>query len=402
MRINNFISLVLMLALMLSCNHSEVIPDQRAPISTSIKLPEIADKLSQSSILNSKKIPSLVGGNPDIPFDYTARAKHHTSKLAHDNYKLVSRTPLPNLPTKKEVPADKTTKVTENADNNNQIRILFQNDIFTNTDYYFTNGVNIEFVTPMAKRAFYKLLPAVAKKADIELNGFSVTQNIYTPTNPDVENILDGDRPFSAILTLGQFKESYSISNKLFIKSRLEFGVLGPASLGKTVQSSIHQIEPVGWNNQIANWPVVNFYFYISKSLISSNHFEFALTGDVAAGTAYNRASPGVSMRTGNFVPLLRGPAALGRIAQWQYWFFLDASSSLVVYDATLQGSFFSQNDPYVIEQDNISRVVAEIAAGLAVYKRNIGFEFTLHYLSPEFKNARHFQWGSVAFNLKL
>lgn len=394
MRINSFISLAMLLTLMVSCGRDVAVRKQETVPTPSPATTSFSEK-SRISPLACKNIPDIAS-NTESHMPYTARIQHHVSGVAKHNMNLINHANPVKVNTITSTRKNPKELSAEDKKNGNQLRVLFENDIFTNTDYYFTNGVNIEFTTSLARKGFYKLLPGVTQHPDLQFTGFSITQNIYTPTNPDVENILNNDRPFSAFLTIGQFRETYSFHQNLYMKSRIELGVLGPASLGKTVQSSIHQIEPVGWNNQIGNMPLVNFYFFISKSLAGNSHYEVNLTGDVAAGTAFNRVSPGVSFRTGTFTPLLKGSASIGTTRAWQYWFFVNASSRMVVYDATLQGNIFKSRDPYVIGQDQINRVVAEASAGLAVYKKNVGMEFTLHYISPEFEKGRHFQWGSL------
>jgi len=281
-----------------------------------------------------------------------------------------------------------------------QLRVLFENDIFTNTDFYYTNGVNIAFTTPLARTGLYFLLAGVSKSPDVECTGFSITQKIYTPTNPDVDYVLAGDRPFSGYLTLEQFRETYSLKSKLIMKSSLEFGILGPASFGGKVQSSIHQIEPIGWDNQIQNMVVVNYRFLIEKGLVSHPNAELNITGSVSAGTAFNKLKPGIYFRAGQFIPLLRGDAAFTEnglnTLNWQYWFFIKTQASIVLYDATLQGSLFSSQDSYVIPANQVNRFVPQATAGLALYYKRAGLELSAHYLTPEFKGAQHFRWGGI------
>ena len=98
------------------------------------------------------------------------------------------------------------------------LRIIFDNDIFNNTDYYYTNGARIELVTPFADNSpVNKILPG-AGKGSLNFSGFSLTQNIYTPVNPDAVEIQYSDRPFSAFLAIGQFRESVNFQKKINLK----------------------------------------------------------------------------------------------------------------------------------------------------------------------------------------
>jgi lipid A 3-O-deacylase len=280
------------------------------------------------------------------------------------------------------------------------LTLTFDNDIFNNTDYYYTNGVNIELITPIAKQSPISKILIGSNKSQINLFGFSIMQNIYTPTNPDIADISTGDRPFSAFLTIGQFRESYNLDNHLSIKSKINFGVLGPASLGGEVQSTIHNIEPVGWDNQISNSVVIDYSVNIEKGIIVSPHFELnAITGG-NLGTIYNKLVGGIYIRTGNFTPVVRGLASSSiqnnNTKTFQYWFFISGESNMIFYDATLQGGLFNNSNSYTLNNGEINHIVHRLSVGFAAYYRNIGVEIQNFYISPEFKNAYDFRWGRI------
>ena len=55
------------------------------------------------------------------------------------------------------------------------------------------------------------LLPYPGNSSDYF--GISLVQNMYTPTNPDLGEIMINDRPFAAYLYLGHFKISNEALN---------------------------------------------------------------------------------------------------------------------------------------------------------------------------------------------
>ncbi len=209
------------------------------------------------------------------------------------------------------------------------LKLVFDNDIFNNTDYYYTNGVYMELVAPIAKRSPISKLLVGDPESQINMYGFSLKQNIYTPTNPDIEEISIDDRPFSAFLTIGHFREGYNLQKNTSIKSSINFGVLGPASMGGVVQSSIHNIEPVGWNNQINNSIVIDYSVKLEKGIISTPNLEFNLMAGGNLGTVFNNISSGLYLRAGSFIPVFRGLANSMKInsknykerSLLQYWF---------------------------------------------------------------------------------
>jgi len=281
------------------------------------------------------------------------------------------------------------------------LNITFDNDIFNNTDYYYTNGVIIELFNPIAGNTpISKILPGI-KSSDINNYGFSLRQNIYTPTNPDIPEITKGDRPFSAFLTIGQVRESYNLKKRLSVTSRLNFGVLGPASLGGVVQSSIHNIEPQGWNNQINNSLVIDFSMKMEKGIISNPNVEINLIAGGNIGTVFNKINGGLYFRTGRFTPVYKGNI-LNTKRTLQYWFFIEGATNLVLYDATLQGGFIGSNNMYTLNNDDINRVVLSASVGFALYYHNLGLELQNFYISPEFKNAYDFRWGRIRLIFKI
>ena len=281
---------------------------------------------------------------------------------------------------------------------NKIFKVIFDNDIFTNTDYYYTNGVIIDLVTPLAAtNPVNKIFPG-RKRSDISLSGFSIRQNIYTPIDPDVEEIRYGDRPFAGLLTIGQFNTNTNFNKKLNISSSLNFGVLGPASMGEFVQSSIHTKEPVGWQNQIQNNIVIDYNIAIEKGLLSSPHFEFNVLAEAEAGTILNNLSAGIYTRTGSFIPVYRGVDFFNKKEKYnfQYWVFFSAKTNIVLYDATLQGGMFNSDNPYTIVSSDINRFVVNLSGGMAFYYNSLGIELHYNYLTPEFDTGLDFMWGSI------
>ncbi|NQU33282.1 MAG: lipid A deacylase LpxR family protein [Bacteroidetes bacterium] len=363
------------------------------------------DKLTQSIIV--QRLPSFfVESNTDTAFLYTTKVSKNVGDFVELSIQEIAAK-KGNIERKpSEYHTANYTSQQDISSSTRLIRIVFDNDIFNNTDYYYTNGVVIELLVPTAKLSPLSKLLLGIKGAAIDLYGFSIKQNIYTPTNPDIAEISIGDRPFSAFLTIGQIRESYNLKNNFTIKSGLNFGVLGPASMGSVVQSSIHNIEPVGWNNQIKNNVVINYSVEIEKGIVSTPHFEFNITGGGNIGTIFNKLKGGIYLRTGNFTPIIRGlfsnSARTSNKSAFQYWFFVSGSTNIVFYDATLQGGLFSKTNSYIIQNKDINRLVLNLSVGFALYYKNVGLEMQNFYLSPEFKNAYDFRWGRIKLIFKI
>lgn len=286
-----------------------------------------------------------------------------------------------------------------NNQNISFLRLFFDNDIFNNTDYYYTNGVRIELVAGFISLAPTSRILPTFNHSDYDYQGFSIVQNIYTPVNPDTKEIQINDHPFSGYLTIGHFRNSINIEKGLRMRSEISFGILGPASLGGVVQSTIHEVNPVGWENQIQNDIVIDYSFKIEKSIFSKKHLEGFVNANARIGTAFNNLGGGVYLRAGYFLPGLQNqlPGILKFGSEkLNIWFFTKANIQFVAYDASLQGGFFNNSNFYVVESSKINRLVFSASAGLAVYHKNMGLELENFYLTPEFDGAYDFRYGRI------
>lgn len=294
---------------------------------------------------------------------------------------------------------DLINEVKETTSKLRYLSITFDNDIFDNTDYYYTNGINILLVSPLAQSSPSAKLLVGIKKADINIYGLTIKHNMYTPTNPETPEVIVGDRPFSAFLTIGNNRSSYHIEKRLQLSSEFNFGVLGPASLGGDVQNAIHELDPVGWQNQIQNSIIVDYTILMEKGLISTPNLEANVTARLNAGTLYNKISGGLYLRAGKFLPVYRGPVTSDL---FQYWFFIRGNANFILYDATLQGGIFNNNNAYTINNSEINRYVVNASIGFAMYYSGIGVEFENFYLSPEFKGAYDFRFGRLKLIINI
>ncbi len=279
------------------------------------------------------------------------------------------------------------------------LRIIFDNDIFDNTDYYYTNGIRIELVMDFVSKTPISKILFRLNKSDYDYQGFSVVQNIYTPVNPDTKIINTNDRPFSAYLTVGHFRQSINIEKGIRMKSEFAVGVLGPASLGGMVQSGIHEIEPIGWENQIENDIIIDYSFEVEKVILRKNYFELFANGNARIGTVHNNLGGGFNLRLGRFIPILdnqwvgNNPSEPSKI---KFWFFTKVNLNFVLYNATLQGGLFNTQSKYTLAGSQINRAIINASAGLAFYYGHFGLELENFYISPEFKGAYDFRYGRI------
>lgn len=198
-----------------------------------------ANRVKPVSKLENKSISSpfsydnglaIYENTTQYPQALTHRAEEELASIASHNTKQ----PEQDIALLKQSERKTFTKATTNW----QLSFVFDNDIFANRDFYYTNGLKINLIAPFLNNSPVNKILLGSNKSDMVLCGFSITHNIYTPINPDTTIVLIGDRPFASYLLFGQFRETYHLQKKLHIKSEINIGVLGPSSFGRQVQTS--------------------------------------------------------------------------------------------------------------------------------------------------------------------
>ena len=80
-------------------------------------------------------------------------------------------------------------------------------------------------------------------------------------------------------------------------------GLIGPNGYGEEEQKAIHKalgnIQPLGWEHQIANDYVINYDLLLEKGLLVKKHFEIMGLADVRIGTLYDDIGGGLLIRAG-------------------------------------------------------------------------------------------------------
>jgi hypothetical protein len=287
------------------------------------------------------------------------------------------------------------------------LSIIFDNDIFSNTDYYYTSGQAIELYHPGLRVLPTSILLPSAGKGSVDLYSLGLRQTLYTPIDPDKTDIQHGDRPFSSYLVLGHSRFSNNASRHLRVTSRLDLGVIGPAALGGYVQKSMHEIEPVGWQNQISNDLAANYMIEIEKGLSLNSSIELLGRARGDLGTIHTNVSTGASMRISNAAGyfdacFLRPAEGAGRY-RVSYYVMLSADLTGVIYDATLQGGLFSrERSIYTIAHGDISRAVFRSRLSAGVSFRWFHLEAEQVFLTKEFSTGRKHMWSRIKASFRI
>jgi len=280
----------------------------------------------------------------------------------------------------------------------------FSNDAMLSMDYYYTNGVRFDYIDPnIAKSPFgYFMLPY--RQNSVSYHGISLVQDFFTPLVLDTTAIQYGDRPFAGVLYAGQFKVTINPKKRYKQVSEIDFGIIGPESLGGFVQTTIHETRPTGWVNQVSNDVVVNYNVRVEQGLINIEHFDINGVFEGKVGTLYTNVGAGFYSRVGSFMSYFKniglvGPGKNGYTgrSKIQYAFTFSSILRAVAYDATLQGGMFSNNNIYTLSPEDINRLVFNASLGIEFSYKFFGFRTEMNYITPEFKGSKEHRWIHMA-----
>ncbi len=291
-----------------------------------------------------------------------------------------------------------------NIDQKKYFRFHYDNDYFTKTDEYYTQGITLEYVHPSIKK-----IPATRllwkpfntqPQYGISLNLFG-----YTPTTITSDSILYGDRPFNANISLKIFSIQADEINRQKISTAFSIGVMGPAALGYEIQYNIHRWLknplPHGWQHQTKNDIIINYQLNYEKQLLSAgNNFLLNTTTEVRLGTLNDKLSGGLNFMAGHFNKRFLPPGTEKRKAE--YYFYSQGRVSFIGYDASMQGGLFTRKKPYTISGGDISRVTFQADAGIIVNFKKFYLSYTQSILTKEFRTGKYHRWGGVSVGFAL
>lgn len=288
-----------------------------------------------------------------------------------------------------------------------QFWLMFDNDIFSNTDRYYTNGVTLGITAPQLVNLPLSFLMVSPRRNNVVSASLSLHHAMFTPFTTKTPPALENDRPYASTLFVRYSQTSDEALSGLRISSSLDAGVIGDAALGRYFQHSVHSAvptndEPLGWETQIKNDLVLNYALTLQKQLYSSGLTEIYAQGSANAGTLHTRVGFGLEAVAGIFSPVITPlPYTYEELqnSRQKLQFGLQGGFDfrLVGYDATLQGGILNKNNIFALKPDEIERMVAHMHMGLFARYKKMGISLTQFYLSPEFKDGKQHFWGQIA-----
>jgi len=286
---------------------------------------------------------------------------------------------------------------------NSYFRFHYDNDYFTKTDEYYSQGISFEYVHPSIK----KILSAkLLWKPYTSTPQYGVTFNLfgYTPTSIASDSILYGDRPFNADISFKTFLIQADAVHKQQVSTAFSIGVMGKAALGYDIQYNIHRWLknplPHGWQQQIKNDIILNYQLNYEKQLLAAgNNFLLNTTAEARAGTLNDKLSGGFNFMAGlfnkRFMPVIKKAKA-------EYYLYGQSRVNFIGYDASMQGGLFNRKSPYTTAAYDITRVTFQADAGVIVNFKKLYLSYTQSFLTKEFRTGKYHRWGGISIGFAL
>ncbi|HJV88293.1 MAG TPA: lipid A deacylase LpxR family protein [Noviherbaspirillum sp.] len=210
--------------------------------------------------------------------------------------------------------------------------------------------------------------------------GWRFGQELYTASDIKLPPQLVGppDHPYAGWLYGGFFRE-VSRADGTRTRFGIDLGCLGPCAGGDWTQTTLHRIlrqpQPQGWSKQMRNEPGVVLYAEVAPvrwSPMANTDISPSLNGRF--GNIFTDVGTGFVARAGQLNILPGKPAFYG---------FLRADARAVAYNATLQGGYFSKNNPHTVDP---KRFVGEAEAGVAWNRGAFGARMSIVRRSNEIR----------------
>lgn len=302
------------------------------------------------------------------------------------------------------------------------VRLHVENDMVPGSDRHYTNGIRLDSngcgpVTGwnQAVNTFAELLGATSEQP--VSTGFTVGNNIYTPTYYTASGLDPTERPFAGWLYVGGLGTVWRGRDRYDLE--LDLGITGPPALSGELQGQWHDIlgipEFENWHNQIAFSPVVRLAVSTEHELwqwprpakpdvlelTAGRWFTLSLRSRAEVGNLFDTVSTGPLLRAGWIrdgsslgegipaVQLLPGEQHLF----WEFFVFARASMKLVLFNALLSGPpltrsvYTTASTPWVSEGDaGVALSVGPFSLGASVVVRSTEM------------STRRWRWNEHAF----
>lgn len=288
------------------------------------------------------------------------------------------------------------------SDDEGIISLSWENDLFSNSDDNYTNGVRIAYLSPEDTIPMW--LDRAANNVPLFSNNghkrwhVAFGQSMFTPNDLSVRALQVNDRPYAG-WTYGSIG-MISDTGRHLENLQLTLGVVGPASGADDVQDFVHDLvgspDPQGWDNQLKNeLGVMITYERKWRNMVELTPFGLGVdvTPSLGAsiGNVYTHAAAGAVVRLGYDLPSDYGPPLISPnlpgsdffipTQRFGWYLFTGIEARAVARNIFLDGNTFT--DSHSVDKRNF---VGGLQAGAAISIGDVRVAYTHIFRTEEFK----------------
>jgi hypothetical protein len=292
--------------------------------------------------------------------------------------------------------------------------VTLENDVPTGSDNNYTNGLGVSWVSKATDTyeersfvrrwgEFWSFLPFVGNGGYRTYAAWSLAQEMHTPDDIKDPNPPKDDQPYAGVLYLDNMV--YARSERWTHAWQLRVGVVGPSSQAESVQKGFHELingdEPMGWDTQLPDEPVINVgytgtYLLAKGNLGKSASWRVVPVANAGIGNYFTGVGLGLYGEIGwNLVDALGGTAlrqgfntastiGVGPVDRWSVSLSGGVAGYGVAHYLPLDGTVF--RDSRSVDSEPFIGM-----ATLGISARHRGFVFFLGrtYFTKTFANER-------------
>lgn len=245
-----------------------------------------------------------------------------------------------------------------------EFSLITENDNynFTLHDRYYTNGFFLRLNWVKKSETGNNVLKTIHRT-----EAGQMLYNSYYNRRSQARVLETMDRPYAGWL-YGSYGQTKIFSNQDVLQYDGIVGILGPAAMGKQVQTWYHKVIHLyaiyGWEYQLQNEAGINASVKYYHSLVkknAGNHLSLHAVGKAMLGNTFTNASAGLLLKIGrteqeensSYWSAQMGERMKQAKHKTELYAFLEPSVMAQAYNATVQGGMFRTYKGYYVSALN-------------------------------------------------
>lgn len=290
------------------------------------------------------------------------------------------------------------------TDPNGTFSFLWENDAFAATDRYYTNGVQLSWLSPSSPPPWFDGATDTTRfflgpQSQVRW-GLALGQTLFTPEDTERRVPDPNDRPYAAYLFGAVSLVAYS--DETLNTVQLQIGVVGPSALGEEVQNNFHDLigdgHAEGWDYQLEDEVGVNLIFDRKWRAISLTGprtglgIDLTPSATLSLGNVATYAAGGLMFRLGQNLdsdfgaprirPALTGSNFYDKRDGFGWYLFAGVEGRAIARDIFLDGNTFYGDSPHVDKRN----LVGDAQAGFSLFFGSTRLTYTYVVRSEEFE----------------